>query len=180
MLTKTSSSVQGNTFWHGDVLWRNKFESTLARVMTCCLRYQAITWTNDDISSVSLVDSAEDNLVSLPKPMMHTLRGTMLMEHYACTSRYKQSKQHRCHNAYIKLIEDEITGCILLTLNLTCAETGTFGDNCFNIIASVAPGRRVVRPLLTMVFDDVDKRVFVFLEEGFQHYNDVIMGAMAS
>ena len=41
-----------NSLWPNDAIWRQRSGSTLARVMACYWRHQAITWTHVDLSPV--------------------------------------------------------------------------------------------------------------------------------
>ena len=48
----STSSCDINPLWSSDAIWRQGSRWTLVQVMACCLRHQAITWTNVDLSSM--------------------------------------------------------------------------------------------------------------------------------
>ena len=49
-------ALRSNSLWASDTIWWQRCGSTLAQEMACCLRHQAITWTNIGWSSVKSND----------------------------------------------------------------------------------------------------------------------------
>ena len=53
----------------GDTIWRHRSGSTLVQVMACCLRHQAITCANVDLSSVKSSDNCRRAISQeIPQP----------------------------------------------------------------------------------------------------------------
>ena len=54
-----------NSLLPSDTIWRQKFYSTLAPTIACCLRHQTITWTNVDLSNSDAQCTSDNHLRSI-------------------------------------------------------------------------------------------------------------------